>query len=176
MPSVGNDPNDGFCDVSSNNKVSLNGWCWRMDAYKLRSTRARCCGGPVPLDALGFGGMLPARFIASHCWPGPGRSTIMCTASAMYTPNHLGRICHTCMDALCKLHQAGLNTDIGRQTWMTTWTPPSTYPRTPPNRMTVGGSRIHGSSGKGRWDVESRWSMEPPHGMRYPYPCAAPRK
>ena len=115
MPSVGNGPKDGFCDVSSSSKVSLNGWCWRMDAYTLRSARARCCGGLVPIDDLRLGGTLPSRWIASLCWPGLGISTCLRTTTAMYTPNHLGRMCHTCMGALCKRHQAGLNADIGRQ-------------------------------------------------------------
>ena len=93
----------------------------------------------------------------------------------MCTPSHLGRMCHTCMGALCKRHQAGLNTYIGRQTWMTTCSPLSTHPRTP-TCMNAGCSGIHGSSWKGRWDVESRWSLQPPHRMRHPHPRATPRK
>ena len=124
-----------------------------------------------PLDALRLGGMLPSRFLAPRRWPSPGLSTSLCTASAMCTPNHLGRMCHTCMGALCKRHQAGLNTFIGRQTWMTTCSPLSTHPRTP-TCMNAGCSGIHGSSWKGRWDVESRWSLHPPHSTRHPHPRA----
>ena len=48
MPSVGNDPNDGFCDVANSSKVSLNGWRWRMDAYKIEKHTCTLLCRPCP--------------------------------------------------------------------------------------------------------------------------------
>ena len=48
MPSVENDPKDGFCDGSSSSKVSLNGWCWRMDAYKFEKHASTLLWRPCP--------------------------------------------------------------------------------------------------------------------------------